>query len=138
MCFSENSAASNDPVQTGECARDEKLDGLIAYKLFLHGFTQITTMMYADETMVTPNKFLFPENSNRAGIHRESQPAQPYRAVRQERSFTRRTAMQLDLVAAFSASRSKMTSTFLSAISATSNESCQRQDEWAREIFHPG
>ena len=96
MCFSENSAASNDPVQTGECARDEKLDGLIAYKLFLHGFTQITAMMYADETMVTPNKFLFPENSNRAGIHRESQPAQPYRAVRQERSFTRRQAMELD------------------------------------------
>jgi hypothetical protein len=32
-------------------------------------------MIYADETMVTPNKFLFPENSDKHGIHRESQPA---------------------------------------------------------------
>ena len=53
-------------------------------------------MIHADETMVTPNKFLFPENSDRAGIHRESQPALPYRAVRQERSCTRRQAMELD------------------------------------------
>ena len=90
-------------------------------------------MMYADETMVTPNKFLFPENSDRPGIHRESQPALPYRAVRQERSFTRRQAMELDLVAAFSASRPKMTSTFLSENSATSNDPVQ-----TREIFHQG
>jgi hypothetical protein len=80
----------------------------------------------------------FPANSDRAGIHRESQPALPYRAVRQEKNFTRRQAMELDLVAAFSASRPKMTSTFLSENSAASNESCQRQDEWARKIFHQG
>jgi len=39
-------------------------------------------MIHADETMVTPNKFLFPENSDKHGIPRDAQPALPYRAVR--------------------------------------------------------
>jgi hypothetical protein len=34
-----------------------------------------TTRIYADKIMITPYILLFPENSDRPGIHRESQPA---------------------------------------------------------------
>ena len=63
-------------------------------------------MMYADETMVSPqNKFLFPEILINRDFNGKSQPALSYRAVRQGRSFTRRQAMELDRMGSSSSIR---------------------------------
>jgi len=56
-----------------------------------------------------------------------SVPVERKRAVKNKKIFYFATDMR----------RHTQTKTFLSAISATSNESWQRQDEWARGMFHP-